>query len=91
MMQSATSGWSERETALKALIDDGLTFSEAALVFHRMQGEEEQAYIDMAAEHRLIEDGVLEVDPTAMVSMGTGGAYVQVWLYVSDDDNDEAS
>ncbi len=39
--------------------------------------------VEMAKEHRLLDEGALEVDDDAVVSEGEdNGAYVQAWLWV---------
>jgi hypothetical protein len=76
-------GTEDRMAALRALIDGGLTFGEAQLAFCERQGPEAVAFIERAKQHPQVEEGVLEVDSTAMVSIGGDGvAYVQAWLYI---------
>jgi hypothetical protein len=74
-----------RRTALEGLIRDGLTFAEAVLAFHREQDADVLAYIEKAKHHAYVDEGVLEVDDVAVVSVSSeGGAYVQAWLYIGE-------
>lgn len=44
-------------------------------------------YVAAAHEHRLQQEGTLEVDPKAVVSRGSDdGAYVMAWLWISNED-----
>jgi hypothetical protein len=79
----------DKKAALQALIDEGLHYSEALLLFYRALSDEERAYITKAYTHPLVEGGVLEVDSITMVSPSDDGAYVQVWLYIPDEEDDD--
>lgn len=74
--------------ALAALIAGGMQFSDAVRAFAAVQDAEDgetSAYV--AAAGRLhAEDGVCEIDDTAIVSDGDEGAYVMAWVWVSKDD-----
>ena len=62
----------------------GLTFGDCATAFCDPR---DRRYIAAAQDHRLIEDGTLEVDDNAVVSRGDDpGAYVQAWLWVYRSD-----
>ena len=67
---------------LEALIDAGLTFSEAVAVFAARQPAELVAYRDAVQ----VVDGELEVDDDAIVSESDGGAYVMTWSWVDAGD-----
>lgn len=67
---------------LEALIESGLTFSEAVAAFAARQSADLAAYRDAVK----VRDGELEVDDAAIVSRADGGAYVMTWAWVSDAD-----
>lgn len=74
--------------ALEALIDQGLTFSECHEVFARRRTDEEIVFVSAAQDHRLLDDGVLEVDENAIVSESDEGAYVMAWLWIDKEDTE---
>jgi hypothetical protein len=43
----------------------------------------------VAAQAKYHEDGSIEIDSNAEVSMSGGGAYVQAWVYVSREEMEE--
>ena len=73
----------ELRQALKTLIEKGLTFSTCVSAFGP-QTSDEREYI---REARLLyaREGSVEIDDTAVVSMGGDmGAYVMAWVWVDD-------
>lgn len=73
---------------LAALIAGGLQFSDAVRAFAAIQDAEDgetSAYV-ATAKRLHAEDGVCEIDDTAIVSDGDEGAYVMAWVWVSKDD-----
>ena len=77
-------GSADLTRSLRQLIDAGLGFGDCSRAF-RAQGEE-RVYADYA-RRRLHCEGECEIDADAVVSMGgSGGAYVQAWVWVGDAD-----
>lgn len=79
---------------LRALIADGLTFSQMVKVYadHQAEKEPELApYYQNAAELAYVRDGEVEIDTqgaggAGIVSKGNDdGAYVLAWVWVPDD------
>jgi hypothetical protein len=80
------------QQALAALIDAGLTFSEAVEVFAARQSEQDQTLIHLARERHHV-DGEIEIDDDTILSESEDdGFYVMAWVWVnnpeltSDDD-----
>lgn len=79
-----------RADALRKLIAEGLTYSEAQAVFAEKRSEQELNYVNMAREKHVSHEGNVEVDDGAIVSLSSdGGAYVQAWTWVSDPEPEE--
>jgi hypothetical protein len=57
----------------------------------RLTREKREAFVQ-AAQRQYSDEGTLEIDDEALVSWtspeegGSGGAYVQAWVWVSDED-----
>lgn len=75
------------EAVLKALEDaNGFTFGDAVRWFSAKQGEVERKYATTARE-RYNDEGNMEVDDNAVVSIGADrGAYVMAWKWVDADE-----
>lgn len=60
----------------------GLSFGE---IVNQLGDDDSDPYVAAAQQHRLLEEGTLEVDGWAVVSRGDDdGAYVVAWLWVSN-------
>ena len=73
--------------AVGRLTDDlnnhGLEFGE---VVNLLGVDSSNPYAAFAHSHRLLSEGVLEVDETAVLNEAGDGAYVMAWLWVSNED-----
>lgn len=66
----------------EALNHTGLTFGE---IVNQLGDDDSDPYVAAAQQHRLLEEGTLEVDGWAVVSRGDDdGAYVMAWLWISN-------
>lgn len=79
-----------RALALRKLIADGLTFADAMQEFAKDNGTEERAYVKRAQYKHIHDEGEIEVDDNAIVSLSDTGAYVMAWTWVQGSDEDEA-
>lgn len=71
-------------SAILEMLQQTYSFSsaDAAVYFSGKQGEAAAKYVDYAREN-MIDEGNIEVDETALVSLSSDrGAYVQAWLWV---------
>jgi hypothetical protein len=64
------------------LNNHGLEFGD---VVNLIGEDESNAFVAAAHEHRLLDEGTLEVDPKTIVSDSEEGAYVMAWLWVSNE------
>jgi hypothetical protein len=64
------------------LNNHGLSFGDVVNIL----GTDDSPYVAAAHEHRLLNEGTLEVDPKTIVSESEGGAYVMAWLWVDGED-----
>lgn len=65
----------------ESLNHGGLDFSDVV----ELEGKDSSdPYVAAAQEHRLLEEGTLEVDPKTIVSESEDGAYVMAWIWVSN-------
>lgn len=69
---------------LKALIDDGLEFSECVEAF----GVGEDNPFAKAATDMYGSEGSVEIDSTTVLSSSDEGAYVLAWVWVANSDAD---
>jgi len=58
-------------------------------IVRRNSSRTAEAAAIVAAQAKYHEDGSIEIDSNAEVSMSGDGAYVQAWVYVSRDEMDE--
>lgn len=66
----------------EAINHAGLSFGE---IVNRLGDDDSDPYVAAAQQHRLLNEGALEVDETAVVSRGDDpGAYVMAWLWISN-------
>jgi hypothetical protein len=73
-----------RQAALRALMAQGLTFSDVVDVFG--DTPDSSPHLAYAREH-CTREGELEVDERAVISDGAdAGVYCMAWLWVSDED-----
>lgn len=61
-----------------------VTFGDCLQAFALDNTPEDQAFIDIA--HANQRDGELEVDDLTIVSRSDSGAYVQCWMWVSNEE-----
>lgn len=68
--------------ALKALVDQGLSFSDCVKAFGAPEGDPFAA----AAEEMYVIEGSIEIDATTVLSQSAAGAYVMAWVWVDNSD-----
>jgi hypothetical protein len=76
---SGANNFTER---LRALIEEGLCFSDCVRAF---AAEEEDPYV-VAARRIHGDEGSVEIDDRAVLSDSCEGNYVSAWVWVSDED-----
>lgn len=72
---------------LKALIDEGLEFSQCVQAF----GVGEDNPFAKAAADMYASEGSVEIDTTTVLSTSDEGAYVMAWVWVGNSDADAHS
>lgn len=73
----------ETEQLAESLNHNGLAFGE---IVNLIGVDDSNPYVAAAHEHRLLNEGTLEVDGKTVVSESENGAYVMAWLWVDNDD-----
>lgn len=76
------------QTAYARLSEKTDSMDTISITEHSVQppkGPIDEIYIQKAQDN-YHDEGILEVDDNAVVSMGDEGAYVQAWIWVSDTD-----